>query len=143
MNTRHLIIFIVLVEVGFFAFYDTLTMVNRINARETMNTIDIESFLNEVPDVYAQDQGQANQTESHHYNASEIVKIIQQADNNGYLFGEMRDKCSSDPRYDIAMKTCIALLDEFNFYMNQFWKDSKDEMGKISSYNNTNQTINK
>ena len=68
------------------------------------------------------------------------AKIIQQADNNGFLFGEMRDKCSSDPRYDIAMKTCIALLDEFNYYMNQFWKDIKDEMGRISSYNTTNQT---
>ena len=137
MNSKDLIIF-VLIAVGLFALYDTLTMVNRTNERTVVaTTMNSDSILHDVPDVYS--QGQANQTNDN-YTASEIAKIIQQADNNGFLFGEMRDKCSSDPRYDIAMKTCIALLDEFNYYMSQFWKDSKDEMGRISSYNTTNQT---
>lgn len=84
-------------------------------------------------------QGHPNQTKDN-YTMSEIANIIKQADDNGYLFGEIRDKCSSDERYNISMRTCITLLDEFNYYMNQFWHDSKDEMAKISSYNVTNQT---
>ena len=97
----------------------------------------ITVVLFDVPDVYG--QGHPNETKDN-YTMSEIAKIIKQADDNGYLFGQLRDKCSSDPRYSISMITCITLLDEFNYYMNQFWKDSKDEMGRISSYNTTNQT---
>ena len=84
------------------------------------------------PLPYAYSQSNLNQTVKDYSALSQIMKTIKEANDNGNLFDQIRDKCANaKTQYEIATITCIAFFQKFNNHMKQLWNESKTEVVKI------------